>query len=34
MSAADIWRCWIAFFLNIATILFCLAFVRVLLFAL
>ena len=26
LSRADNWRCWIAFFLNIATILFCLAF--------
>jgi hypothetical protein len=34
LSRADIWRCWIAFFLNIATIVFCLVFVRALLFAL
>jgi hypothetical protein len=34
LSWADNWRCWTAFFFNIATILFCSAFVGMLLFAL
>ena len=34
LSCADNWRCWTAFFLNIAMILFCLAFAGVLLLGL
>ena len=33
LSRGDNWRCWTAFFLNIATILFCLAFAGLLLLA-
>lgn len=33
LSRADNWRCWTAFILNMATILFCLAFAMVLLLA-
>jgi hypothetical protein len=31
LGRADNWRCWMAFFLNLAMILFCLAFVLLLL---